>query len=64
MYRITAGEQLTVGIAATASDAELAYFLGLVERHMWANLTTTDVAEKVIVNVGYFCIKADFQSQL
>jgi len=41
-------EQLTVVKAATACDAESANFLGLLERHMWANSTITDVTEKVI----------------
>jgi len=42
-----------VGIIATASDVELAYLLGLVERHTWASLPTTNVTEKVILNFPY-----------
>jgi len=43
--------RLTVVKAAREKDAELAYFLGLVEKHMLANSTTTDVMEKVIFSV-------------
>jgi len=43
--------RLTAGKAAKEKDAELAYFLGLMEKLMWANSTRTDVMEKVIVSV-------------